>query len=163
TPEANQMMTRTLAVLLLVFVARLSLAAPTAAQKCSGAKLKAAGTEAQGKAKCYRKALLGSATVDEGCLDDAETKFAGAFVRAEAAGGCTTTNDAGGVEAEVDDCLDSFVGAISGNAKCAATKMNAVGKKTKAKMLCHRKSALTGTGVSSSCLGAAEASFTTAI
>src|SRR5262249_45450048 len=66
-------------------------------------------------------------------------------------------------EAEVDDCLDGFVGAISGNAKCAATKMNAVGKKTKAKMLCHRKAALTGAGVSPSCLSTAEATFTTAI
>ena len=157
-------MTPTLPVVLVVTVlAGASLAGPTPAQKCAGAKVKAAGTKVSGKAKCQQKALLTSAPVDGACLAKAEQKFAASYAKAEAAGGCAVTGDAATVEVAVDACVAAFLGAITGDAKCAAAKMSAVGKKTSAKAKCQQKAFLTGTSVDPLCVASAESKFTAAI
>lgn len=140
-----------------------SLASPTPAQKCAAAKFKASAGKVCGKVKCHRKAILKSVAVDGACLTKAEQKFSLLYSKAESAGGCTVTGDAAAAEAIVDDCVSSFTGAIAGDAKCAAAKMKAVGKKTKAKAKCERKALLTGTTASTTCLAAAETKFNAAI
>jgi hypothetical protein len=152
-----------LALALLTLAAGTGRAAPTAAQKCAAAKLKAAAAKVLGKAKCQRTALVTSAAVDGACLATVEQKFLAAHAKTEAAGGCTVTGDASAAEAVVDGCLVAFVGAIAGDARCAAAKMMAVGKKTRAKAKCHRKAVRAGTAVDSGCLLAAEAKFAAAV
>ena len=51
-------------VLLATVLAGTSFAAPTPAQKCAAAKVKAAGTKVSDKAKCEQKALLKSTAVE---------------------------------------------------------------------------------------------------
>ena len=152
-----------LVLLAATVLARASFAAPTPAQKCAAAKMKAAGTKVYDKAKCQQKALLKSTAVDSACLAKAEQTFATAYSKAEAKGGCTVSGDAGSAEAAVDACLTSFLGAIAGDAKCAAAKMIAVGKKASAEATCQKKAFLKGTTVDPACIAAAEGKFNTAV
>jgi hypothetical protein len=156
-------MNRTLPVVLIAALTGTSFAAATPAEKCAAAKIKAAGAGVYGAAKCHSKALSKSASVDGACLAKAAGKLGVAYAKAEAAGGCAATGEADGAEAAVDACLETFADAIAGDAKCAATKMKAVGKKAAAKAKCHYKALLTGASVDSSCLGSAETKFNAAI
>jgi hypothetical protein len=79
------------------------------AVRCATAKLKAAGKKHGAKVGCYSKALRTDQPVDAACLSAAEAKFAAAFARAEAAGGCATSSDAPDVEADVDACVGALV------------------------------------------------------
>ncbi len=88
------------------------MAAPTPAQKCTAAKLKAVGKKYLGKFKCAAKAELKGAGVDPLCLAKVEEKFLAAFASAEARGGCLTTGDAGAIEAAVDVCVADAVAAL---------------------------------------------------
>ncbi len=150
-------------VLIATVLARASFAAATPAQKCAAAKVKAAGTKVNDKAQCQQKALRKSTAVDSACLAKAEQKFAKAYSKADAAGGCAVTGDADTVEVAVDACLTAFLGAIAGDAKCAALKMTAVGKKASAKATCQKKAFLKGATVDSACIAAAEGKFNTAV
>jgi hypothetical protein len=73
------------------------------------------------------------------------------------------TGDADTVETAVDACLATFADAIAGEAKCAAAKMSAAGKKTASKAKCQQKAFLTGAAVDPLCVASAEAKFTAAI
>ena len=154
---------RLLALAGVIVVVGTLFAASSPAQRCAGAKTKAAGAKVYAKTKCYQKALATGAVVDPACLAKAEQKFVAAFGKAEAKGGCTVTGDAAAVEVLVDACLANFTTAITGDAKCAAAKMKAVGKKTYDKAKCHQKALLKGTAVDPACLAKAETKFTAAI
>lgn len=147
----------------LVLLAGGTTQALTLAEKCAAAKAKAAGAKVYAKAKCYQKALRTGAMVDTACLVKAEQKFVAAFGKAEAKGGCAVNGDAAAVEALVDACLASFTAAIAGDAKCAAAKVKAVGKKAADKTKCHQKALLKGTAVDPACLTKAATKFTAAI
>ena len=83
--------------------------AGTASQKCSAAKLKAAGKKSQAKLVCHAKAAARGATVDPACLAKAETKYAVAWDKIEASGGCTTSGD----KVTIEGIVDTFVGTIA--------------------------------------------------
>jgi hypothetical protein len=87
-------------------------AGPTPAQKCTGSKLKATGKKAAAKLKCHEKAIKKGIAVDPACLAKAEEKFADAFAKAEAKGGCLTTGDTGSIEGLVDTFVDDAVAAL---------------------------------------------------
>lgn len=86
-------------------------AAATPAQKCASAKLKAAATRAATKLNCHAKAALGGSSVDAQCLAKADAKFATAFAKAEAGGGCIVNGDAGSTGAQVDGMVSNVVAA----------------------------------------------------
>src|SRR5262249_41662346 len=118
------------------------------------------------KLKCYKKAVASGVGVDSECLTKAEDKFLIAFGKAEAKGGCATVQDADTVEADVDTFVGDTVTALPGGAteagqKCAASKLDATGKKANAELKCHAKAAGGGLAVDTACLDKAEAKFTT--
>lgn len=91
---------------------RAATAAPTPAQRCTAAKLKAVGKKYLGKLTCASKAALKGLPIDAACLAKVETKFLAAFTSAEARGGCLTTGDAAAIEAVVDACVADAVAAL---------------------------------------------------
>jgi hypothetical protein len=99
--------------LVAVLAASMADAAPTPAQRCSAAKMKATAKKATAKIKCHEKAMLKGVAVDPLCLAKAETKFTDAFARAELKGGCATVGDAAALEAEVDVFVGAVVGALT--------------------------------------------------
>lgn len=102
--------------LALVGLAVLLVGAPSGAtpdaRLCAIRKLKAASRKSAAKVICYQKAITAGAPVDPACLAKADEKFAAAFARAEARGGCLTTDDAASVETTVDACVANLVGAL---------------------------------------------------
>jgi len=110
------MNTRYLSFLLIVLIASApaatAFAGATPDQKCASAKMKAAGKKYAAKAKCHAKALAKSLPVDGACLSLAESKFAAAFAKADARGGCLHENDADAIEIKIDTCLGDVVGDI---------------------------------------------------
>lgn len=80
-------------------------AAGTPAQKCAAAKIMAAGKQFAARAKCRAKAAGVGAAVDPVCLQKADDKFAVAFAKAEAKGGCGTVADAGPIGTDVGQCV----------------------------------------------------------
>lgn len=86
--------------------------APTSAQRCTAAKLKATAKKQFAKVGCHEKALLKNLPVDPECLAKAEGKFALAFARAEAKGGCITTADAAAIEERVDEFVADLTVAL---------------------------------------------------
>jgi len=140
-------------------------AGATPAQKCAQSKLKATGKKAAAKLKCYKKAVAAGVAVDSECLTKAGDKFMIAFQKAEAKGGCTTVNDAGAVEGDVDIFVGDIVAALPGGAteagqKCAASKLDATGKKASGKLNCQAKAAGKGLAADQACLVKAESKFT---
>jgi hypothetical protein len=81
-------------------------AAPTDAQKCEAAKLRAAGKKASCEAKVLAKLALGR----EADVAKCDAAFAAAFAKAEEKGGCGTTGDSGTVASRIGD----FVVVIDG-------------------------------------------------
>ena len=82
-------------------------ASGTPASKCATAKQKAAVKKLAAKLKCYQKASAKGVPVDGTCLTAAETKFAGAIVKADAKGGCLG-GTASLIESDVDKCLSDI-------------------------------------------------------
>jgi hypothetical protein len=76
---------------------------------CATAKLKAAAQKMAAKLKCQTSAIKGARAVDVACLLKAEQKFAAAFVKAEAKGGCVMSGDADVVESHVDGGVSTLV------------------------------------------------------
>jgi len=76
---------------------------------CAAAKLRAAARKASTKIACHRRAILTGSSLDASCIARAEEKFLRAFAAAEARGGCATTNDAGDVEAAVDQFIADLI------------------------------------------------------
>lgn len=78
---------------------------------CS-AKIKAAGSAAQGLLKCWARATKKSEAVDTDCLDKADAKLASAFTKADSKG-CTPTGGTAVVQAHADALVDSLVGPVA--------------------------------------------------
>lgn len=131
--------------------------------RCTGTKIKAAGKKTFDEAKCHQKAIIAERNVDGLCLGKAESKFVTTFAHAEAAGGCVVTGNATTVEGDVDTCIASFVGAISGAPGCAGAKMKATGKNVDDMTKCHWNAVLRAAEVDQTCLAKAETRFAAAI
>jgi hypothetical protein len=80
-----------------------------AALKCAALKIKAAGSKANDKIKCHATAFGKGQAIDPSCLTRANSKFANAFLKAQAKGGCATTGDAPTIEGIVDGLVDGVV------------------------------------------------------
>ena len=76
---------------------------------CAQAKLNAAAKKTAGKLKCYASAIKAARAVDVACLLKVEQKFAAAFVKAEAKGGCVKSGDTDAVESDVDAGVSTIV------------------------------------------------------
>ncbi|HEY2774811.1 MAG TPA: YHYH protein [Candidatus Binatia bacterium] len=144
-------------------IASLAAASPTPAEKCVASKAKAAGAAVSARSKCEQKAISGATTTSQDCVDGADAKLSSAYTKADNAGGCTTTGDEGSTQTAVDACISNFDSAISGDAKCAAAKMKAVGKKAYAKAKCWQKGLTSGSNADSGCLATAETKFHDAV
>ncbi len=88
-------------------------AATDPADRCTAAKIKAAGKKTESKLKCQATAAQRHMSVDQACLMKAEEKFHAAWMKAEAKGGCVHTQDEGAVEASVDACVGNVLAAVS--------------------------------------------------
>ena len=161
---------RGLAVSLMAFVLGAGLPAaakPTPAQKCTGAKMKAAAKKVTAKLACYAKAASKTLPVDDACLGKAGTTFTTAFSKAESKGGCVTVGDRGTVEATIDSFAQSEATAIPPGetkdaGKCASSKLKATGTKAMGELLCNAKAATKNIPVDPDCLGKAGANLTKA-
>ncbi len=139
-------------------------AAPSPAQKCAEAKLKATGEKAKKKLECHANAVNRGVAVDPDCLDKAGTEFEKKFDEAEAKGGCTTSGDKDDVEDAVDAYVSDVVvelpdGGTESGRKCAAAKLKATGEKAKKKLECRAKAVKDGVAVDPDCLAKAETEF----
>lgn len=101
-----------LSVVVVITGASVAQAAPSPAQKCAAAKLKATSSLATAVIACKSKAVLAGSSVDDLCLSKAESKFGGAFAKAESKGGCATSGDADPVLGIVDAYADSLGAAL---------------------------------------------------
>ena len=142
-------------------------AAPSPAQQCAEAKLKATGQKAKKKLECHANAVKNGVAVNLDCLAKAETEFESAFDEAEAKGGCAPSGDKDDVEATVDAYVEDVVtelpddGTKSGRA-CAAAKLKATGQKAKKKLECRANAVKHGVAVDPDCLAKAETEFESA-
>lgn len=88
---------------------------------CAPAKLRAAARKATMKVACYRTALQSGEPLDQSCLGRAEARFIRAFAAAERRGGCTTTGDAGDVEAIVDQFIADLLAHLTPGSTSTST------------------------------------------
>jgi plastocyanin len=161
---------RGLAVSLMAFVLGAGLPAaakPTPAQKCTGAKMKAAAKKVSGKLACYAKAASKNLPVDSACLDNAGTAFTTAVSKAELKGGCPTVTDVRTVEGTIDVFVQSEASAVprggtKDSGKCASSKLKAAGINAMAKLLCNAKAAIKSIAVDPACLNKADVNLTKA-
>lgn len=135
--------------------------------KCAATKVQSAGKKAGAKLKCHAKAIKKAVALDPVCIQKAEDKYAEAFAKIEAKGGCATVGDAPAIEAQVDAFVADAVAALPDGgtpegAKCASTKVQAAGKKADAKLKCNSKAIGKGLAVDGECITKAEAKFITA-
>lgn len=106
----------------LVVLPHPALSAKPPGPTCAATKLKAAGLKAHAKLLCYAKAVIKAVPVDGACLTKAEAKYATAWGKIEAKGGCATTGDAGPIEEKVDGFVSAVVAALPGTPPlCAPT------------------------------------------
>jgi uncharacterized membrane protein len=95
--------------LIALICAPIAQAASNPAQKCAAAKLKAATLKVNGELKCQKKALATGSAVDPVCLEKIQTKFAKAFAKAQAKGGCKNEDDAAAVQESAELFVDDVV------------------------------------------------------
>ncbi len=139
-------------------------AADPAAQRCTSAKLKAAGKNAAAKLGCHARAASKGVPVDGECVARADEALVKAFGKAEAKGGCLTAGDAGAVEGTVDGFVQPVAGALPAGStkesrKCAVAKLKAAGEMAVATLGCHARAASKGGPVDIGCLARAEEAF----
>jgi len=110
-----------------------------AEQKCLDRKAKAAALAVSAESRCLASALLADAAVDATCLQKAAAKVREKFAQADAKGRCA--GDADTALAVAHDCATAFAAATSGDARCAAKKLRAVGAKARGDARCAGKAA----------------------
>jgi cysteine-rich repeat protein len=83
------------------------------ANRCAAVKRKATGRLGRAQLKCYAKSSKRHEAVDPVCLGRAGERFARAFDKAEARGGCATIGDQGVLAGVVSAAATGFVGALA--------------------------------------------------
>jgi polyhydroxybutyrate depolymerase len=135
--------------------------AATPGQRCAAAKITAAGVRAVATLRC----AAAGAPIDPYCAGKAATRFASAFARAEARGGCLTGGDAGDVAALVDGWIAGATAALrpapDAN-RCAAAKLRATGRAARGTVRCHAAARKAGVAVDAVCLAKQQAALATA-
>src|SRR5262249_7196726 len=81
-------------------------------ERCAAAKLRAAGRKSAGKLNCQAREVLRRDGSEVDCLARIESKFASAWAKIEAKGGCVVSGDADTVEGLVDQLVADLVAVI---------------------------------------------------
>jgi hypothetical protein len=147
-----------LGALVLVAIA----AAPTRADKCTGAKLKAIGKKEDGLLGCQAKV---AATNDSSGLAACEGKVMGKFAAAFAKAG-TCAGDQTTCENVADGCESTVASAMTAAfpSPCEAAKRKAAGKFAKGELGCYSKAAAKGVPVDTvTCVPKAQGKFSAAL
>jgi hypothetical protein len=87
----------------------LARAAADPAAKCVAGKNKAATAALGASLECHRKALIAGADVDPACLEATAVRFATAFQKVEARGGCAVTGNGLALALATEICLAEIV------------------------------------------------------
>jgi len=135
--------------------------ADAAADRCGGAKLKAAGRYGQALLNCNATATRRNETLDPECTSRASGKLASSFNKAEDKGGCVTTDDEGTTSAALGTDVDAVLTALAPDPTdaartCAASKMKSAGKQIRAILTCSSKGASKSEGPDPDCLAKAD-------
>jgi cysteine-rich repeat protein len=152
-------LTATLLVVAAVAASAATATADAAADRCAGARTKAAAKYAKSAFSCQAKALSKGES-DPGCQDKAASRIAADFDKAEAAGGCLTIEEVVDVRADVDGGLADLETLLDPAADtqalaCASAKLKSAAGHLRAYLLCHSKGALRGAPPAPSCLAKA--------
>src|SRR2546423_903958 len=99
----------------------------SAQNKCAGTKRKEAGKKAARKLKCWAKGVKKGLQADPNCLSKATLKFSSSWDKAEAKGGCATTNDKATIEGKVDAFVLDVVAEIPGAGTTTTTNTTTTG------------------------------------
>jgi hypothetical protein len=86
---------------------------PPAVNGCQGTKLKAAGKKAKCLLGLAAKAAAKGVAPDPAKVQKCKDKFSTVFAKAEAKGGCTTSDDVATIEGKVDALVDDLAGALN--------------------------------------------------
>lgn len=95
-------------------------------RRCATAKLRAAGQKSRGKLECHARGVKHGGGVDSACLARVEAKFAAAWDRSEAAGGCVTTGDADTIEGKVDVFVNDVASELPATTTTTSTTTSTV-------------------------------------
>jgi hypothetical protein len=108
----SRRVTRVIAVALASLVGRVTaFGSATDLDRCAAVKIKAAGKEAYGKAKCHQRAMLAGTPVEAACLASVESKLAVAVAKANFLGSCPGTVDA--LDFGTDECVASLLASVA--------------------------------------------------
>lgn len=164
TPHAKVTPVSGLGVLALVCAMATS---SPAATSCVASKLTAAAKNSAAELKCESKAARADTAVDSSCIDRADEKLATGFSKAQTTGGCGASADVLDVGARIDAQVVDVVAAIphgstEASRTCAASKLKAAGKRSRARLSCFAKAERTSSTVDVTCLAKAGERFTAA-
>ena len=110
---------------------------------CAAAKKKLAGKKDLKLLTCDSVAVGKGAAPDMKCTDAARNGFSAAWSKAEAKGGCFTTNDASTIEGKVDAHVQDLENTLhltgATPSKCSSKKFKGAGKKGLCLLICHGK------------------------
>src|SRR5882724_10853915 len=128
-----------LGIIALVWLAAGSACAQT--EKCQAAKMKAAGKKAGCLLGVRSKVAAKAVLLDTAKLMKCETKFSGAFTKAESKPPCSTTADASAIESKVDRFAKEIAAdlTLSPPSKCQGGKLKAAGKAAKCRLAAEGK------------------------
>jgi len=154
---------RLLAALLaaLVAVGAERAAAEPAADRCGGSKSKAAAKFAKGLFACHASALRVGEAVDPECTARAAERLTLAFDKAQAVGGCVTTDDEASAQVTVDAARAAVDALLVPDPTeearaCAAAKLKTSGRHIHGRLGCYGKVASRGFGPAGDCLTKAD-------
>jgi hypothetical protein len=134
-------------------------------QRCGALKLDATARAVSAHLGCYARALRQGAAVRPSCLASVDDRFAAAFARIEARGGCAFAGDAMAIDALIDVVVDDLVTALGEApplASCAAAKLRAAGRRAFDELACQRTALRQSALLDEACREQAAARFTRA-
>lgn len=148
-------------VVAVIAVGSTNASADSAADRCGGSKTKAAARYAKDLFSCHARALARAEAADPDCTATAAGRLTSAFGKAEASGGCSTTNDDANARSIVEATRTAVDALLSPDPSdearsCAAAKLNTAGRHLNARLRCYGRSASRGLPPSVGCLGMAE-------
>jgi hypothetical protein len=128
---------------------------------CLGSKLQAIAKKEATKLACHAKvAAKNDPSSLAKCLAGAETKFTHAFIKADAAQGCSGV--AATCECLVDRCVSAIRNQLPDMGKCEAARLKAAAKKAKSILACNAKAVAKNLAVDAACVQKAKDKFVTA-
>ena len=119
---------------------------------CAAAKKKLAGKKDLKLLTCDSVAVGKGGSPDTNCTDAARNGFSAAWAKAEAKGGCFTSNDESTIEGKVDTHVQDLENTLhltgATASKCTSKKFKDAGKKGLCLLICHGKAQRKGVPLS---------------